>query len=771
MKKEAKNTILTQLQKKRYKTSAESFIKGASVFLQQYHKTITSIIDLQQIKRKYVVGFKQKEVQEKQQDEEKKKIQNKKSSFISNFKHILIIGGVTLASFFIFKSKIQGIFKEQTDKLGVFSKTFSKPIQYLLNFDRMITQQTGHSILSQMGSFIFDGFSSAVSKMASGFSYGLNLFLNSQVSFQDGKRQCLPVRIVNQTANLVMADISEKSNLLKVLQHFGFSLGVSVFKRPKLVDYFKYGPGATSQMTKLLDQMQTTLKNEESMIRYFKINGVNIQTTGIGQGQGEGKAVRDILQERYAGIVQTVGKQYARRGNMYYGARQNLLPQFGELKKVIIDECDRLFQITNEGLKLADLSDKDISELRTRVDLSGGQMFNIGFGYNSIAPSHLSQGVGQIVRLFILKMATLNYARNTQTHRMLVQQFVSRRKKFHIIKGHNIGYYSLSPEDISFFVYGYSILVVLQQQLKTSHLFNQSINLHDSLIDARNSVLKTYYDIIKISNTSNHQNRIQKIQNTFIKGQYNGEWYIKNVTKELELYYQLMSGIIDNKNVNNSKLFVEYNNILNDNQLDTGKHALVSTATMRNFNQLKDNFRKLITNGSVNFGLEKVRRTYWEKLRPEEKKNTSKRFNVSVMNYTPTGQIESGVTLTNNGESSKKLYQGIIIGYNASKRQMLNLRKQRRMLLEQISNNGYMLYDGQGTIKNTGHTFDGFDSIEAARQKNPQWLVNVTKVSVKSKSIMTVKNEYDKKLKQMPTIGQSDQEYGDIYYKSGFYKK
>jgi len=29
-----------------------------------------------------------------------------------------------------------------------------------------------------------------------------------------------------------------------------------------------------------------------------------------------------------------------------------------------------------------------------------------------------------------------------------------------------------------------------------------------------------------------------------------------------------------------------------------------------------------------------------------------------------------------------------------------------------------MLYDGQGTVKVTGFSFDGFDSIEAARKKN-----------------------------------------------------
>ena len=56
-------------------------------------------------------------------------------------------------------------------------------------------------------------------------------------------------------------------------------------------------------------------------------------------------------------------------------------------------------------MKWADLSDKDISEIRINVELRDS--FDIGFGRNVSAPSYLSEGPAQITRLFIWKMSSL----------------------------------------------------------------------------------------------------------------------------------------------------------------------------------------------------------------------------------------------------------------------------------------------------------------------------------------------------------------------------
>lgn len=256
-------SILTTVEKKRFTTASESFIKGASPFLQTYLKQVTSIVDIKGLKEKL-----QNKLEDQTEELEEKQEQEKEMNKASNvIKSIMFVSVGILGGYLLFKDKMSGVldkFKKAIDELDHLLNTTGNVLGRVEDFIRKITPDFSLTSFAKNIAFsvgwVLD---TAIDLLAKGFQF---FFLGgTQETGDQNVFVYLCKKILNQTAK----NINEKSSLMKVLKLFGIEMKISVDTRVNLKKYVKFGGQMRREMKEMTDVGMGFLRSQGTLTRYL----------------------------------------------------------------------------------------------------------------------------------------------------------------------------------------------------------------------------------------------------------------------------------------------------------------------------------------------------------------------------------------------------------------------------------------------------------------------------------------------------------------------
>ena len=263
------NPILSIVQKKRFQSASQNFIKGASPFMMQYFDSINKIVDIKGLGEKFgkLIGKQEKQLQQTKEEVQEQKKSNGYLVVLGAAGALMIGGYLFLRSKF---NQLENFIKnplttQETASLDVvFRKikqedpTWSQR-KFQLNLQNKLTPYC-----LEIVDMIYRGF---------------NLLLNDSAINLSGVPENVFAYILRKVTQQQVAQVIENNRFTGIIELFGLQLRRSIDKRPVLKNYIAYGNQVMHRMQFLGGQLASLVTGHRHRYHYGSSTKVMLGNT------------------------------------------------------------------------------------------------------------------------------------------------------------------------------------------------------------------------------------------------------------------------------------------------------------------------------------------------------------------------------------------------------------------------------------------------------------------------------------------------------------
>lgn len=321
------NPILSIVQKKRFQSASQNFIKGASPFMMQYFDSINKIVDIKGLGEKFgkLIGKQEKQLQQTKEQVQKQKKGNGYLVVLGAAGTLMIGGYLFLRSKF---NQLENLIRKPltSQEAASLDVVFRKIKQedptwsqrkFQLNLQNKLTPYCLEII-----DMIYRGF---------------NLLLNDSAVNLSGIPENVFAYILRKVTQQQVAQVIENNKFTGIVEMFGLQLRRSIDKRPILKNYIAYGNQVMHRMQFLSGQLAALVTGHRHRYHYGSstklmmgntdwFSDVNIGRShamfvrGLDSNYNFGVQRDDITVEEAREIARRDGVDFERSGgmNMYY---------------------------------------------------------------------------------------------------------------------------------------------------------------------------------------------------------------------------------------------------------------------------------------------------------------------------------------------------------------------------------------------------------------------------------------------------------------------